>query len=93
MQQSDHSTLPHDQPGSPAELSHRACVARCSAATLYLMSQYAQAPSLRLACAIADQLRWISLQPAGSTDAALRQLALGLLPRWQALAAGRGHTH
>lgn len=77
-----------------AEISHNTFVSRCSAAAMYLMSQYTQAPCPLLAHAIADQLQMLSRLPATATNTALRSLANGLLPRWQAIAAGgRGTTH
>lgn len=70
-----------------AEISHNTFVSRCSAAAMYLMSQYTQAPCPLLAHAIADQLQMLS-------RCLRRSLANGLLPRWQAIAAGgRGTTH
>lgn len=92
--QTPHSQIPTHETADNGNPAHRACIARCSAATIYLMSKYAQSPSRDLACAIAEQLRWISLQPQDSIDAALRRLAQGLLPRWQTIAAARrGITH
>lgn len=77
-----------------AEISHNTFISRCSAAAMYLMSQYTQAPCPLLAHAIADQLRMLSQLPATAANNALRSLAHGLLPRWQAIAAGgRGVTH
>ena len=71
-----------------AEISHNTFVSRCSAAAMYLMSQYTQTPCPLLAHAIADQLQMLARLPATATNTALRSLASGLLPRWQAIAAG-----
>lgn len=88
------STIETPAADAGAEISNNTFVSRCSAAAMYLMSQYTQAPCPLLAHAIADQLRMLSHLPATATNSALRSLAHGLLPRWQAIAAGsRGITH
>ena len=66
--------------------------ARCTAATLYLMSHYAQRPCPLVAHAIADQLGILSRQCVEGTSLLMQTLAASLLPRWQAIATGNAVT-
>lgn len=62
--------------------------ARCTAATLYLMSHYAQRPCPLVAHAIADQLRQLSRNCLSGSSGLMQSLAAALLPRWQHIAGG-----
>lgn len=62
----------------------------CTAATLYLMSQYARRPCPLVAHAIADQLARLSApQDHGIADV-VRELARALLPQWRQNACNIG---
>lgn len=62
--------------------------ARCTAATLYLMSHYAQRPCPLVAHAIADHLGQLSRNCLSGTSGLMQSLAAALLPRWQHIARG-----
>ena len=59
----------------------------CTAATLYLMSQYAQRPCPLIAYAITDQLRRLAAPSAAELSPVIRKLAASLLPLWNQVAA------
>lgn len=69
---------PHDTPALPTV---------CTAATLYLMSQYAQRPCPLIAYAITDQLRRLAAPSAAELSPVIRRLAASLLPLWRQIAA------
>lgn len=72
----EYPSAPAPQPGT------------CTAATLYLMSQYAHRPCPLIAHAIADQLARLAQACTGNAWPAMQQLALALLPQWQRIACG-----
>jgi hypothetical protein len=69
-----------------ADAGQHSYTTRCSAAAIYLISKYTQTPCPLLAHAIAQQLQMLARLPATAANAALRALALGLLPHWQSAA-------
>ena len=78
-----HTDNPTGQPAIPETPDS----IRCTAATLYLMSHYAQQPCPLVAHAIADQLGILSQQCLEGTSRLMQTLAAKLLPRWQAIAS------
>jgi hypothetical protein len=83
-----HNTMLPRTAGDTQEPQVSCDAARCAAATLYLMSHYAQRPCPLLAHAIADQLKHLSGNCASGTFQLLQSLAMALLPRWQHIAGG-----
>ena len=79
-----HTDNPTGQPAIPETPDS----IRCTAATLYLMSHYAQQPCPPVAHAIADQLGILSQQCLAGTSRLMQTLAAKLLPGWQAIASG-----
>lgn len=59
----------------------------CTAATLYLMSQYAQRPCPLIAYAITDQLRRLAAPSTAELSPVIRRLAASLLPLWHQVAS------
>ncbi len=72
-------------PGTPSPVTPDSAI--CTAATLYLMTHYAQRPCPLVAHAIADQLARLSRNCA-SGSSLVQTLAAALRPRWQHIAGG-----
>jgi len=83
-----HNTTPPRTAGNTQDPQASSDTTRCTAATLYLMSHYAQQPCPLVAHAIADQLKYLSGSCASGTSLLLQSLAMTLLPRWQHIAGG-----
>ncbi|MGA0025286.1 MAG: hypothetical protein ACO3F9_11670 [Burkholderiales bacterium] len=62
----------------------------CTAAALYLMTQYARRPCPLVAHAIADQLARLGSPHDDQIAAVVRDLARSLLPQWRKTACDSG---
>lgn len=65
----------------------------CTAATLYLMTQYARRPCPLVAHAIADQLARLGSPQDDQIAAVVRDLARSLLPQWRKTACNSSVVH